>query len=57
MHSWKNMVNLLETVDMPKVVGFQADMSHTLLYTLGENAGRPAGLGERRPFWAVYPLR
>jgi sugar phosphate isomerase/epimerase len=38
MHSWKNMVNLLETVDMPKVVGFQADMSHTLLYTLGENA-------------------
>jgi sugar phosphate isomerase/epimerase len=38
MHSWKNMVNLLETVDLPKVVGFQADMSHTLLYTLGENA-------------------
>lgn len=38
MHSWKHMVNLLETVDMPKVVGFQADMSHTLLYTLGENA-------------------
>ncbi|MEO7798880.1 MAG: TIM barrel protein [Opitutaceae bacterium] len=38
MHSWKHMVNLLETVDMPKVVGFQADMSHTHLYTLGENA-------------------
>ncbi|MBI4621928.1 MAG: TIM barrel protein [Verrucomicrobia bacterium] len=38
MHSWKNMVNLLEEVGMPKVVGFQADMSHTLLYTLGENA-------------------
>jgi sugar phosphate isomerase/epimerase len=38
MHSWKNMVNLLEEVAMPKVVGFQADMSHTLLYTLGENA-------------------
>ncbi|MDO8545280.1 MAG: TIM barrel protein [Opitutaceae bacterium] len=38
MHSWKNMVDLLEEVDMPKVVGFQADMSHTLLYTLGENA-------------------
>ena len=32
------MVNLLETVDMPKVVGFQADMSHTHLYTLGANA-------------------
>jgi hypothetical protein len=38
MHSWKNMLNLLEEVDLPKVVGFQADMSHTLLYTLGENA-------------------
>jgi sugar phosphate isomerase/epimerase len=38
MHSWKHMVNLLEMVDMPKVVGFQADMSHTLLYMLGENA-------------------
>ncbi len=40
MHSWKNMVNLLETVGMPRVVGFQADMSHTLLYMLGENAER-----------------
>ncbi len=38
MHSWKNMVRLLEEVGMPKVVGFQADMSHTLLYMLGENA-------------------
>jgi hypothetical protein len=38
MHSWKHMVNLLEEVGMPKVVGFQADMSHTLLYTLGYNA-------------------
>ena len=32
------MVNLLEAVGMPKVVGFQADMSHTHLYTLGANA-------------------
>lgn len=38
MHSWKHMRNLLEQVDMPQVVGFQADMSHTLLYTLGVNA-------------------
>ena len=38
MHSWKHMLNLLEEVAMPQVVGFQADMSHTLLYTLGENA-------------------
>ncbi|MBK1877443.1 TIM barrel protein [Pelagicoccus mobilis] len=38
MHSWKHMINLLEETAMPDVVGFQADMSHTLLYTLGENA-------------------
>jgi sugar phosphate isomerase/epimerase len=38
MHSWKHLVNLLEAVGRPKVVGFQADMSHTLLYMLGANA-------------------
>jgi sugar phosphate isomerase/epimerase len=38
MHSWKYMINLLEEVGQPKVVGFQADMAHTLLYTLGYNA-------------------
>src|SRR3954469_19908781 len=38
MHSWKHMVNLLEETNMPKVVGFQADMSHTHLYILGANA-------------------
>ncbi len=38
MHSWKEMVRLLETVDRPEVVGFQADMAHTLLYILGYNA-------------------
>ena len=38
MHSWKYMIRTLEAVDMPKVVGFQADMAHTLLYTLGYNA-------------------
>ena len=38
MHSWKHMVNLLEETAMPKVVGFQADMSHTHLYILGANA-------------------
>ena len=32
------MVNLLETVARPKTLGFQADMAHTLLYTLGYNA-------------------
>lgn len=38
MHSWKRMVQLLELTDRPGVIGFQADMAHTLLYTLGYNA-------------------
>ena len=38
MHSWKYMIQTLEETNMPKVVGFQADMAHTLLYTLGYNA-------------------
>ncbi len=38
MHSWKKMVDLLERVGEPETVGFQADMAHTLLYILGENA-------------------
>jgi len=38
MHSWKYMLQLLEAVGQPKVLGFQADMAHTLLYTLGYNA-------------------
>ncbi len=42
MHSWKRMVQLLEMVDRPKTLGFQADMAHTLLYTLGVNAPEDA---------------
>ena len=38
MHSWRRMVQLLEMVDRPETVGFQADMAHTLLYTMGYNA-------------------
>ena len=38
MHSWKDMVDLLEAVGRPKTLGFQADMAHTLLYTMGYNA-------------------
>jgi sugar phosphate isomerase/epimerase len=38
MHSWKRNVELLETVDRPGTLGFQADMAHTLLFTLGYNA-------------------
>ncbi len=38
MHGWRHMVRLLEAVDRPKTLGFQADMAHTLLYTQGFNA-------------------
>jgi len=38
MHGWKHMVELLELVGLPQTVGFQADMAHSLLYTLGYNS-------------------
>ncbi len=42
MHSWKRMLQLLEMVDRPDTLGFQADMAHTLLYLLGYNAPEDA---------------
>ncbi|HCC56829.1 MAG TPA: xylose isomerase [Solibacterales bacterium] len=38
MQSWRVNVELLEMVGMPKTVGFQADMAHTMLFTMGYNA-------------------
>jgi sugar phosphate isomerase/epimerase len=38
MHSWRRNVELLEMVDRPKTLGFQADMAHTMLFTMGYNA-------------------
>jgi sugar phosphate isomerase/epimerase len=38
MHGWKHMVELLELVNRPKILGFQADMAHTMLYTMGYNS-------------------
>ena len=38
MHSWKEMVKLLERVGRPQTLGFQCDMAHTMLYLLGYNA-------------------
>lgn len=38
MHSWRKMEELLLAVDGKDVLGFQADMAHTLLYALGYNA-------------------
>ena len=47
MHSWKRMLQLLELVDRPQTLGFQADMAHTLLYILGYNAPEDAILPHR----------
>jgi hypothetical protein len=38
MQSWRENVRLLELVDMPGVVGYQADMAHSMLFTMGYNA-------------------
>jgi len=38
MHSWRENVKLLELVNMPGVVGYQADMAHSMLFVLGANA-------------------
>ena len=38
MHGWTHMVELLELVNRPKTLGFQADMAHTMLYALGYNS-------------------
>jgi sugar phosphate isomerase/epimerase len=46
MHSWKRMTELLETVNRPQTLGFQADMAHTLLYTMGYNAAEDRILPE-----------
>ena len=41
MHSWRRMAQLLELTDR-RNLGFQADMAHTLLYTMGYNAPEDA---------------
>ena len=46
MHSWRRMIQLMEIVGRPQTLGFQADMSHTLLYLLGFNAPEDAILPE-----------
>jgi hypothetical protein len=38
MHSAQRMVQLLEMVGRPETLGFQADMAHTLLFTMGYNS-------------------
>ncbi len=57
MHSWKDMLNLLEEVGMPQTLGFQADLAHTYLYLMGYNAPECALLKEGYgvdEFYAAY---
>lgn len=57
MHSWKDMLNLLEEVGMPESLGFQADLAHTYLYLLGYNAPECRLLQEgytEDEFYAAY---
>jgi len=59
MHSWKDMLNLLETVDMPGSLGFQCDLAHTYLYLLGYNAPECALVKDGytdTEFWDAYKV-
>jgi sugar phosphate isomerase/epimerase len=42
MHSWRRNVQLMEMVGRPQTLGFQADMAHTMLFTMGYNAPEDA---------------
>lgn len=59
MHSWKDVLDLLEAVGMPETVGFQADLAHTYLYLMGYNAPEHAllkpGYSEQE-FYAAYEV-
>ena len=57
MHSWKDMLDLLEEVGMPEALGFQADLAHTYLYLLGYNAPEHALVQpgySAAEFWPAY---
>ena len=57
MHSWRDMLDLLEEVAMPETLGFQADLAHTYLYLMGYNAPEHALLqagDSSEEFWSAY---
>lgn len=57
MHSWRHMLDLLEAVGMPGVVGFQADLAHTYHYLIGTNAPEHRMLADgysEDEFWTAY---
>ena len=47
MHSWRDMLDLLQAVGMPETLGFQADLAHTYLFLMGYNAPEHALLQDR----------
>ncbi|MFT5130566.1 MAG: sugar phosphate isomerase/epimerase [Rhodothermales bacterium] len=55
MHSWRDLLDLLEEVGMPESLGFQADMAHTYLYLMGYNAPEHALLHEGYTDEEFYP--
>jgi sugar phosphate isomerase/epimerase len=42
MQSWRRNLELLEMVGRPQTLGYQADMAHTMLFTMGYNAPEDA---------------
>ena len=59
MHSWKDMLDVLEAVGKPESFGFQADQAHTYLYLMGYNAAEHALLQEGytdEEFYAAYEI-
>ena len=51
------MIDLLEAVDMPETLGFQADLAHTYLYLRGYNAPEHALVQEdctEEEFYSAY---
>ena len=57
MHSWRDVLDLLEAVGMPETVGFQADLAHSYLYLMGYNAPEHALVApahDEDAFWTAY---
>lgn len=38
IHSWKRTLQLLQMVERPQTLGFQADLAHSMLYLMGYNS-------------------
>jgi sugar phosphate isomerase/epimerase len=57
LHSWRDIIDVLEGVGMPQTFGFQADLAHTYLYLLGYNAPEHAllqGEYDESAFYTAY---